>query len=140
MVSLPRALLRGKDAVPKSPDPLPHPSFGRKFSWISPPSLLGSLDPSELATFPWDCQDSHLRAAWMRMDQLQNAPSVIFQAPVEFRSLSWIPGGPHTTHMQHPRISASLCLWEFREKMDFFPSVAISCMFTELLSWLEGIY
>lgn len=76
----------------------------------------------------------------MWMDQLQNAAGVVFQAPAEPGGLSWIPGGPHTTHMQHPRISASLCRWEFREKMDFFPSVAISCMFTELLSWLEGIY
>lgn len=58
MVSLPRVLLRGKDAVPKSPIPLPRPSFGRKFSWISPPSLLRSLDPSEPATFPQDCQES----------------------------------------------------------------------------------
>lgn len=56
----------------------------------------------------------------MWMDQLQNAPSTISQAPVEFGSLSWIPGGPHTTHVQHLWISASLCCWEFREKMDFF--------------------
>lgn len=118
--SLSPVLLRGKDAIPKSPIPLPCPSFGRKFSWISPHRSLIPWTPlswrhsrrtariliSKLHGYGW--------INWVIL-------SVILQAPVESGSLSWIHGDPHTTHTQHPHISASLCSWEFREKMDFSP-------------------
>lgn len=81
----PELLLGGKDTVLKSQSPLPRPSSAREEFWMSPSSLLRSLDRSELVTSLQDWQDSHLGPAWM--DQLKrfsiSTPSVVCPAPAE---------------------------------------------------------
>lgn len=103
---------------------------------MSPSLLLGSLDHSELATFLQDL------TGFSSQSCMDGSTEKFYR----LLPIQWSPGASPglgrvlTAPIHSNRGSVPASVTRVQGEAELLPSIEISCMFTELLSFLEGIY